>query len=122
MKHDLTRIFYGKACLSFFPRFFLVGIFISLQLTVMAQQRTVSGTITGTDNTPLPGVSVIARGTTVGTLTGNDGKYTLSVPATSKILVFSFIGMETQEVAITGETVYLSLIHISEPTRLGMIS
>ena len=106
MKHDLIGIFIRKTCLSLLPRFFLVGIFILFQMSLLAQERTVSGTVKGTDNTPLPGVSVIVRGTTVGTLTGTDGKFTLSVPSTSKTLVFSFIGMETQELPITGETVY----------------
>ena len=50
----------------------------------------------------MPGVTVVVKGSTIGTITDVDGKFSLSTPENSRILVFSFIGMKTQEVTITG--------------------
>lgn len=68
---------------------------------------TITGTVLDETNTPLPGVSVIIKGTTIGTATDADGKYTLSVPdlsATSGILVYSFIGYMSEEVPVNSRT------------------
>lgn len=74
--------------------------------SVIAQQRTVSGRVTSEeDGDPLPGVNVIVKGTTVGTVTNIEGRYSLSVPADNEILLFSFIGLEEQEVVINGRSV-----------------
>jgi TonB-linked SusC/RagA family outer membrane protein len=80
----------------------MLPLFLML-LTSMAwgQERTVSGRITAAeDGTSLPGVNVIVKGTTNGTVSDADGKYSLSVPATGGSLVFSFIGLKTSEIAI----------------------
>lgn len=72
---------------------------------VFAQTRNISGTVTGKDDgQPIPGVSVSVKGTTVGTVTRMDGKYDLSVPADAATLVFSFVGMKSQEVTIAGQS------------------
>lgn len=63
-------------------------------------QKTVKGTVTDEDKSPLTGVSVIVRGTTIGALTNETGGYTLEVPANANTLVFTFIGMKAQEVEI----------------------
>lgn len=81
----------------------LVGLFMSLTLTLSAQERTVSGKVTSAeDGTALPGVNVVIKGTTVGTVTDIQGNYKLNVPSgnTSPALVFSYIGLNTTEVAI----------------------
>lgn len=71
----------------------------------MAQTTQLSGTVTSSeDNLPIPGASVFVKGTTVGALTGPDGKYSMSVPSSSRLLVISFIGFKTQEVSIEGRT------------------
>jgi len=57
-------------------------------------QRVLTGTVTDQANSPLPGVTVVVKGTTIGTVTGADGKFSLSVPDNSAMLVFSFIGMK----------------------------
>lgn len=68
-----------------------------------AQNVTVSGTVTSAeDGSALPGVNVLLRGTTNGTVTDADGKYTITVPSTGGALVFSFIGLKTQEIEIGG--------------------
>jgi len=69
------------------------------------QEKTIRGTVTDEAGIPLPGVSVIVKGTTVGIVTNLDGVYNLSgIPANAKVLVFSFVGMKTQELAIAGKT------------------
>lgn len=72
-------------------------------LQAQAQVSTVRGTVTDTSKDPLPGVAVVVKGTTNGTITNVNGEYTLSVPANAT-LVFSFIGMKTSEVAVEGRT------------------
>ena len=67
----------------------------------LAQDRTVSGKVTSVeDESALPGVNVILKGSTSGTVTDIDGNYSLSVPSTGGILVFSFIGLASEEVEI----------------------
>ncbi len=71
----------------------------------IAQTVQISGTITSSeDGLPIPGVSVSVKGTTLGMITGTDGKYLISVPSSAQTLVFSFIGFRTQEVPIEGRT------------------
>ncbi|MBR8537209.1 TonB-dependent receptor [Carboxylicivirga sediminis] len=80
-------------------------VILGLQ-SVLAQTTNVTGTVTdATDGSPIPGVSVFVKGTTIGTVTTPDGTYTLSVPNDAPAVVFSFVGMTTQEIAYTGQTV-----------------
>ena len=73
--------------------------------TAWAQDRTISGTVTSLENDePLPGVNVIAKGTTIGTVTNIDGEYRLQVPEDQDVLQFSFIGFVTEEVEVAGQT------------------
>ena len=68
---------------------------------IWAQERTVTGKVTAAeDGVPLPGVNVVVKGTSLGTVTNTAGIYTLNVPANSTTLVFSFIGLTTQEIEI----------------------
>ncbi|HPX08593.1 MAG TPA: TonB-dependent receptor [Tenuifilaceae bacterium] len=72
---------------------------------LQAQTVQVTGTVTSAeDGMPIPGVSVMVKGTTIGTSTDIDGKYALSVPQTATVLVYSFVGMRTQEIEIGGRT------------------
>ncbi|HNP18102.1 MAG TPA: SusC/RagA family TonB-linked outer membrane protein [Fulvivirga sp.] len=71
-----------------------------------AQERTVSGKVTSVeDGSTLPGVNVVLKGTTTGTVTDIDGNFKLSVPSEGGSLVFSFIGLATEEVAIGARSV-----------------
>ncbi|HEX8040071.1 MAG TPA: SusC/RagA family TonB-linked outer membrane protein [Chryseosolibacter sp.] len=66
-----------------------------------AQDRTVEGVVTSQeDNAPLPGVNVVIKGTTDGTTTDAEGRYSLVVPSPESVLVFSFIGLKSQEVVV----------------------
>jgi len=88
-------------------RFVCFLLFMALgTLTMFGQAREISGTvISDEDGEPLPGVSVSVKGTSVGTITGVNGKYTINVPQDGELLVFSFVGLLTQEVAIGANTV-----------------
>jgi TonB-linked SusC/RagA family outer membrane protein len=71
----------------------------------MAQDRNVSGKVTSSDDgTGLPGVNIIIKGTTRGTVTDADGNFTLSVPTGEAILVFSAIGYSTSEVTVGAQS------------------
>ena len=84
----------------------LVSICLGLMcVSAFAQERTVTGTVTFGGDEPLPGVNVIAQGTTSGVSTGVNGKYTIIVPETSDSLIFSFVGFQTQEIAIGDQSV-----------------
>ena len=74
-------------------------------------QRTVTGRVTkAADNNPLPGVTVVVKGTTAGVLTDIDGKFTITVPNNQAVLQFSFIGFTTKEITVgTQSTFYISL-------------
>ncbi|MEM7107546.1 MAG: SusC/RagA family TonB-linked outer membrane protein [Bacteroidota bacterium] len=83
---------------------FIALVFAFLQ--VSAQERTVSGKVISIeDGSALPGVNVIVKGTTNGSVTDIDGNYRISVPAEGGILVFSFIGLATEEVEIGARSV-----------------
>ena len=70
------------------------------------QQKTVriQGKVSDEDGAPLPGVTVLIKGTTLGTATDMDGKYSLSVPEGNYILLFTMVGMKTQEVTLKNQT------------------
>jgi TonB-linked SusC/RagA family outer membrane protein len=86
-----------------------------------AQERTVSGRVTSTeDGTALPGVNVVVKGTTTGTVTDADGNYKLSVPQSGGELIFSFIGLQTQEVPI-GDRSVVDVSLALDVTQLGEV-
>ena len=71
--------------------------------SVFAQNtQTITGTIADDKNEPLPGVSIVLKGTTTGTITDFDGNFTISIPAGDQILEISFVGMQTQEITVSG--------------------
>ncbi|HWS01605.1 MAG TPA: carboxypeptidase-like regulatory domain-containing protein, partial [Prolixibacteraceae bacterium] len=68
-------------------------------------QKRITGKVVDQSGSPIPGVSVVVKGTTIGTVTDNNGGYSIQVPATAKTIVYSFVGMEVQEVSIEGKSV-----------------
>ncbi len=83
---------------------FAAMLLTSLTFSVMAQDVTISGTVKGNDGTGLPGVTVQTKGTTKGSQTDVNGAYKLAGVPKGATLVFSFVGMETKEVAIGNKT------------------
>jgi len=69
----------------------------------MAQPRALSGKVTGTDNIGIPGVSVVVKGTSQGTITDIDGSYSIEAEDNT-VIVFSFIGYENQEIIVSGQS------------------
>lgn len=83
---------------------FLTLFFIFCSLALNAQGLQVKGVVTSADDgQPIPGVSISIKGTTTGLLTDVNGAFSLNVPARST-LVFSFVGMKTQEILVTAST------------------
>ena len=75
------------------------------------QKKTVKGKVTDENGEAIPGVSVLVKGTTVGTITNFDGVYSLDVPADARTLTFSFVGMKSQDTDIAGKTdINISLV------------
>ena len=66
--------------------------------------KTVSGKVTDSSGAPLPGVTVVVKGTTIGIITDKDGNYSLSNIPSEAVLMFSFVGMKTQEIFAGGKT------------------
>ncbi len=86
--------------------FLCVILFFAGVMAVNAQMKSLNGKVVSSDDgSPIPGVSVSVKGTTVGTVTNMDGNYSLQVPQDSKSLMFSFVGYRTQEVAVEGKSV-----------------
>ena len=99
-------------------RILLMFLTLAFPLLLTAQVQEITGKITDEeDGTPLPGVTVISKGTSNGTVTDFDGNYTLSVKPGST-LVFSYIGYSSKEVEVTDQTVID--IALSEETRSSM--
>ena len=71
----------------------------------LSAQTTIKGVVTDESGEPLIGAGVVVEGTTIGTITGIDGDYSLTVPADAVNLVFSFIGLSEQTIPIAGQTV-----------------
>jgi TonB-linked SusC/RagA family outer membrane protein len=95
----------------------------SLVFLTQAQTRQLSGTVSDETNQPLPGVSVVIKGTTTGTTTDFDGNYSITAQA-GQILVFSYIGFETQEIMVQNEnninvTLLTSLTQMDEVVVIG---
>lgn len=85
---------------------------------VAAQQnKVVKGTVTDNDGGPLPGVTVVVKGTSIGTITDGNGQYQLNLPANADVIVFSFVGMKSQEIPLTGQS---EINVVMKPTTIGL--
>ena len=69
-----------------------------------SQTLTVAGVVRDETNVPIPGVNIVVKGTTAGSITDGDGKYSVTVPNGNAVLVFTFIGYADQEVTVAGRT------------------
>ena len=100
----------------------LIAVFsIVFTLNVQAQEKSISGIVTSKlDGTTLPGVSVVVQGTTKGTETDFDGKYTIKA-SVGEILSFSSLGMKTKTVTVTGNTAALNVVLEDDASQLDEI-
>lgn len=81
------------------------------------QVRNITGTVTSSDGEALPGVTVVVKGSQIGTVTDVDGNYSIDVPNANDVLVFSFIGYTTQE-AVVGDRTVLNIMLTADVTAL----
>ena len=110
-----------KRKVSFFPGLMMLLLALLLSSSSLMAQKTIRGTVTdAADGLPLPAVSVIVRGTTVGTSTQADGTFTLNVPAGSNEIVVSMVGYVSQTITIDSKEV-IDVILAQETTVLDEI-
>ena len=81
--------------------FFFFGLCLSIATFAQVQVR---GNVSDSQGEPIPGVTVLVKGTQQGVITDIDGNYNISVPGSASVLVFSFVGMDTQEVVVGNRT------------------
>ena len=74
--------------------------------TVAQQQKSITGRVTDAKGISLPGVTILVKGTIMGTVSDSDGNFQFSIPENAETLVFSFVGMKTQEVSIADKTIF----------------
>ncbi len=87
-------------------RILLLALAVFLAFNSWAQERTVTGKVTSAeDGSPLPGVNVVLKGTSVGTVTDVTGNYRINVPSDGGTLIFSFIGLTTVETGVGARSV-----------------
>ena len=79
---------------------YLLFFFTAITIFAQSGSRKISGIVTDISNESIIGVSVQIKGTSSGTITNIDGRYSLDVPNDKQVLIFSFMGYETQEVRI----------------------
>ncbi|WP_163713581.1 SusC/RagA family TonB-linked outer membrane protein [Mangrovibacterium lignilyticum] len=97
----------------------LVLIFALFSVSVFAQNsKQISGVVTDSQANPVIGATVMVKGTTIGTATDVDGKFTLNVPEDTRVLLVSFIGMEPKEVELKNKTSFKISLN-DQTTELG---
>ncbi len=112
MKHRFLRNFKMTTCFCLNRLYMLmIGLLFMLGSVIEANaQNQVSGQVSDDEGNSLPGVNVLVKGTSQGTVTDVDGRYTLPVPGSESVLQFSFIGYVTEEVEVgTRSTINISL-------------
>ncbi len=87
-----------------FGKMTVLLLFCFMQLVVFAQDRQITGKVVDTDGNAMPGVSVLIKGTNRGSVTDFDGNFSLNNVTSDAILVFSFVGYSTQEIAVREQT------------------
>ena len=102
-------------------KFLLFLIFSFFFLSTLAQERTLRGKVTSAENgSGVPGVSILIKGTTKGTVTDSDGNYTIQLSAQENVLLFSFVGMIPKEAPVDNREVF-DVIMSPDVTQLSEI-
>ena len=91
-------------CKNYFKAKLLLALLMAMLSLSMRAQTTVSGTVLDSSGEPLIGVNVMEKGTKLGCTTNIDGVYTIKVSGPKSVLVFSYVGMDTQEVPVNGRS------------------
>lgn len=77
---------------------------VERQVSASQQQKVITGRVTDTSELPLPGVTVLLKGTSNGTITDTEGNYSITNVPNNGVLVFSFVGMKSQEITVAGKS------------------
>jgi len=86
-------------------RIIIIILLLIPTVLVFAQEKMVKGIVTDETGTPVPGVAVVVKGTSIGTATNGSGAYSIKIPSGNVILKYSFLGYSDTEVKFTGNTV-----------------
>jgi len=85
----------------------ILGLFLFMPVALFSQARIINGTVSDINNEPLAGVNVMVKGTKIGTMSDSEGNFSLKLQKPEgAVLVFSFIGMETEEIKVSGEDLF----------------
>lgn len=98
-----------KKDISLSKRVLFIVVALSFFAMSWAQTKTITGVVKDATGELIIGASVVVKGTTTGTVTNIDGAYSIAVPASAKVLEFSFVGMQKQEIQITGSVINVSM-------------
>jgi TonB-dependent starch-binding outer membrane protein SusC len=116
MKKNSCKMYFLWSHLCQLKNFLL--IFLFCQYNLLAQQQVVTGRVTdGQTDQTMPGVNIVVKGTSIGTITDAAGKFAITVPDRNSVLVFSFVGYSTLEIPVAGKSVINASI-ISESRAL----
>ncbi len=96
---NVKNVLKNRFCL-----FGLVSLVLLLSNPAFSQDKTISGRLTSTDGSGMPGVNIVVKGTTIGANSNANGEYVINVPQANNTLVFSFIGFVTQEINLGNQT------------------
>jgi TonB-dependent starch-binding outer membrane protein SusC len=88
----------------------LGGMLLLFSASIFAQTLVTGKVTDAKTKSPLPGASVIIKGTNTGTTTGNDGSFSITLPANNKVLVITTLGYLDQEITVSGNTANISLV------------
>lgn len=101
--------------------YLLLTLLLSIgYLAVQGQSRSINGTVTETNGSPIPGVGVVVKGTTQGSITDEKGNYTFTINGNATVLTFSYVGMKTKEVVLGPGSTY-NMIMENEMTDIGEV-
>ena len=92
-------------------------ILLTGSLGIFAQTGIIPGTVTDSDGVPIPGVTIIVKGTTQGGISDVEGNFEISA-ASGTTLVFSYVGMQTQEIEITNQSA-LAVVMLEDMAQIG---
>lgn len=99
----------------------LLGLFISAETTLQAQNTTVRGKVVNDKAEAVPNISILVKGSTNGATTDENGNYLISVPDTSAVLSFSSIGYEPQEIKVGGQSTINVSLKTAEAGKLSEV-
>lgn len=90
--------------IGYFAQLLLVVSLLCVTQIAYAQKMTVTGVVVDNTNFPLPGVNITVKGTTIGTISDLDGKYSIEVPDRNSTLSFTYVGFTSKEIPVNGQT------------------